>query len=434
MKRPFRSGLLSCLSLALMAGCHSPRQTLPQEVGHQSDALATPKQRAALDAKAQADVVLGDPDNIRAAKSSDQVFNYADKLLAQGNEPEAANYLAGGLRLSPWNLKEQLVSAHLLLKSGQTDAAKTKYEMVATYAEVGALRKEALLGLGKVGTWAEPEAARAIPGNGPAVVLAPVGTVETWLLRRLAAELTKNLGIPVYVMDLKTELGAAARSPRALWLRYLKENLKRNPNYLKVMQTLADAKGTDPAKMWDDDIFYPLFIEAVRKSENAEVAAGLEKENQTLLLEKEGGQWDAELLFQNVKKSTKPWAHDGVIFMGITEVDMFSGDHNYQFAASNVGFSVISYCRFTAKFNQATPNAERLVTRLKKTALSSVGFGFSIPRCTTPWCARAYPNSLEEQDAKEPWLCDICRENFRKAFLKYGWNKPVPEHTKDLGL
>jgi predicted Zn-dependent protease len=52
-------------------------------------------------------------------------------------------------------------------------------------------------------------------------------------------------------------------------------------------------------------------------------------------------------------------------------------------------------------------------------ALSSVGLVIGIPRCTSPGCARAYPESLEEQDRKDDKLCYECRENMRRLYLTY---------------
>jgi predicted Zn-dependent protease len=38
-----------------------------------------------------------------------------------------------------------------------------------------------------------------------------------------------------------------------------------------------------------------------------------------------------------------------------------------------------------------------------------------VPRCIDPMCARAYPASLEEHDAKGDKLCEVCRAGFARA-------------------
>jgi predicted Zn-dependent protease len=90
----------------------------------------------------------------------------------------------------------------------------------------------------------------------------------------------------------------------------------------------------------------------------------------------------------------------------------------------------MSYRRFTAAFNDETPNSGRLALRLKKQALSSIGHCFDVERCDTPWCARAYPNNLQEHDAKSAFLCAKCRAGFQLAFKKYGLDKPLPDQNK----
>ncbi|HOF12452.1 MAG TPA: hypothetical protein PK248_07045, partial [Treponemataceae bacterium] len=56
------------------------------------------------------------------------------------------------------------------------------------------------------------------------------------------------------------------------------------------------------------------------------------------------------------------------------------------------------------------------IKRTVMQALSSAGFVIDIPRCTTANCSRAYPNSLEEQDRKEAYLCDECLENLQNRY------------------
>ena len=76
----------------------------------------------------------------------------------------------------------------------------------------------------------------------------------------------------------------------------------------------------------------------------------------------------------------------------------------------------MSYHRFTAKFDGDLPNQKRLVKRIKMQALASIGHIFRIKRCSNPTCARAYPHSLPEHDAKEGTLCAQCEAGFKKLF------------------
>ena len=44
------------------------------------------------------------------------------------------------------------------------------------------------------------------------------------------------------------------------------------------------------------------------------------------------------------------------------------------------------------------------------------GHLFGLQRCSDPTCPRAYPNSLDEHDAKGAILCGQCRDGFDRLF------------------
>ena len=54
--------------------------------------------------------------------------------------------------------------------------------------------------------------------------------------------------------------------------------------------------------------------------------------------------------------------------------------------------------------------------RVMMQALSTAGFVIGIGRCTSAWCAPAYPHSLEEHDRKEDRLCNECVENLTALY------------------
>ena len=99
---------------------------------------------------------------------------------------------------------------------------------------------------------------------------------------------------------------------------------------------------------------------------------------------------------------------------------LFSGRSNYLFGATEDDkyFGVISAHRFRAAFNEEPPKRDRLEERLLKQSLSTIGFLLGVPRCSTPECARAYPQSLAEHDQKPSTLCAQCREGFEKRLGK----------------
>jgi predicted Zn-dependent protease len=98
--------------------------------------------------------------------------------------------------------------------------------------------------------------------------------------------------------------------------------------------------------------------------------------------------------------------------LGITRKDIYENDYNFLFGWAKKKSGVISYARFLFD----NPTSEQFEKRTIMQALSSIGFVIGIPRCTNPICARAYPNSLEEQDRKEDKLCDECKTNLRNLY------------------
>lgn len=125
----------------------------------------------------------------------------------------------------------------------------------------------------------------------------------------------------------------------------------------------------------------------------------------------EHSQFDASRLLSDLQKNyvigERPELKG---YLGITEGDIFSDDFNFLFGWARKVYGVMSYHRFTAKFNDEPPNRSRLRARTIKQAISSSFHIFGIPRCTTPTCVRAYPHSLTEHDQKGYELCSWCRE------------------------
>jgi len=68
---------------------------------------------------------------------------------------------------------------------------------------------------------------------------------------------------------------------------------------------------------------------------------------------------------------------------------------------------------------------KRLLERIHKQLLSSVGLALGVQRPTDPRSARSYPNSLDDHDSKGTWLSPECIKGFEKAL-----GRPLPERTK----
>ena len=126
-------------------------------------------------------------------------------------------------------------------------------------------------------------------------------------------------------------------------------------------------------------------------------------------------QYSGNALLEQLSRRFRNYSNDPYCLgiLGVTSNDIYENDYNFLFGWARKGFGVISYARFSL----GNPTYEQFEKRTIMQALSSVGFVIGIPRCTYPNCARAYPNSLAEQDRKDDRLCNECRENLREVYL-----------------
>ena len=132
--------------------------------------------------------------------------------------------------------------------------------------------------------------------------------------------------------------------------------------------------------------------------------------------EKWSRQWDADVLMKAfVAKLPEGWENGATTYIGITDRDIYARNYNFLFGWGGKTRALLSTRRFTGEFNDTPPKRSRLLKRTMMQLLSSAGHVFGVPRCTTPTCARAYPNSLDEHDAKTGKLCRDCRSGFDQA-------------------
>lgn len=124
-------------------------------------------------------------------------------------------------------------------------------------------------------------------------------------------------------------------------------------------------------------------------------------------------QYDAnELIVQLLDNCTIK--SDCLGILGVTGKDIYSGspNNNFLFGLSSENVSVMSVNRFIKGETDKVLAAKRAIMQ----AFSSTGYIIGIPRCSTPLCARAYPNSLAEQDMKNDVLCPSCVQSINEVY------------------
>jgi len=407
MDRPPKHLTLSVTVLAMLLayGCSRPAPPVPPP--------AQPEAKSLADLRGDVDQLLSSRDPVRIRRGIADVFALVDRLIETGRKDDAERYLAAGLTHNAWALDYQLLYAEMLAARGD-EAAGDKARLVLEYAEKDEQinRARRLLGLAPLAP--VPEIG-PIPEGGTALVLVPVGRVDVCLLDELRQALADKVGIDVYVRDARVAVPPFRRDPYREYVDALRDGLRKGMSEDARLATFMKRNGIGSEDLDQEDVV----IDACRRlSLDSGGTNGLARFDAVLAgVRKAERQRDIDELLTAVQTAVRPYLRDNVFFMGVADLDAFSGESNFIFGtARHPGhYAAITYRRFSADFQQENPDRRRLVERSLKQALSSLGFMLGVPRCSTPTCARAYPHSLAEHDAKSTELCEACRAGFDRA-------------------
>lgn len=360
--------------------------------------------------RAQADEVLR-LSNVSARKDIDVVFKLVDQLLEENQQEDAEKYIAQGLEHFPWNLKYQMTYAEMLAKKGKQGNAEEKAALVFQYGETEELiqRARKLLNKDPLPQFAEIS---SLPGTAHCVALVPFQECDNWLIARIKEELSTTLGIPVYIQTINTKYPPSSRDRRQDTLNRLRKEFMKNMDDIQVADGMKKLDLTKRDLEEEGNVL--KLMKYLLRSSGAEAIAQFDA-----YLEDSIGkdpQWNADQLQTSLFRAVKPYRRRNVAYLGITSVDIYAKDYNFLFGWANRSGGIMSYHRFTAAFNNDIPNQDRLIKRTLMQCLSSVGHIYGIKRCTNPTCARAYPNSLAEHDAKKGTLCSECTNGFKTKF------------------
>lgn len=359
----------------------------------------------------RADAILS-RSNVSARKQIGTVFELADRLIQEGQAGLAEEYLARALQHEPWNLEKQLVYARLLRDRGEMDLFEEAAGIVFEYAETAELIEQAGSLLNEP---ASPDIPRiqTVPGEGFAVVLVPLQGCEPWILLRLQKKISDTLGVPVHLHRIEVEEIPCSRDRVGFYLNYVRKELFDGGLESEEVQSALKELGLSRQDLYLDENMVRL-LRAIFRSAGAPAEEALDQ-----FLKDGAGQdpqWRADFLLTQLFGAVREFRRERVAYLGITSEDIYSGDFNFLFGWANQSGGVMSTYRFTAAFNDERPSQSRLINRAYMQALSSIGHIYGVARCTNPTCARAYPNSLSEHDAKEGRLCRQCTEGFERVF------------------
>lgn len=375
------------------------------------DEIQSEEGKSTAELIALADEVLADAkqDNVSAAKEVGQVFAAADRLLHEDKHEAAKAYFEKGLQMSPWDMDAQLAYATVLDKLGDRERAQRAAQIVLQASERQALLEEAAI----IAKTKLPKSLTTLPDKQFAdkvFCFVPIGPVQEWVLSRSGERLSATLGVKIYVYSETLLLPAPHRSYFEHWTKKLKEGIIWDHPW--VIEQMDEIGIVNVARADIDQVLELLA--------RIEVAQGKEDPRPKFArmikdAKSRDKQWDASILL--AKLIEKVEAKQNVVYIGISEGDLYKNDNNYLFGIARTGgdFALISYCRYQSRFNGERESQTRLLDRIHKQLLSSSGFALGIPRPTDPRSARSYPNGLDDHDLKGTWLAPECIRGFEDA-------------------
>lgn len=362
-------------------------------------------------------------DNVAAAKQAHIVFAAAERLFNEGKNADSEHYYLKGLQLTPWDMKHQLAYAKVLMSLGNEDKARSVARMVLQTSERQENIEESSHLLGEE----MPRFVNPMPESfkeNKVICFVKIGPVEDWVIQESGKQLSDKLGIPVFTHNKGLPLPKSHRSSYERWSKSLKEDIAWEHPFVKKQMRDIGLKNKELATTDQTlELLARLYV-AQGQGDPREQFSKMKKQ-----MQERDEQWDAARLLEVLVREFP--ANGRVVFVGVLSKDIYSDDSNYVFGSALVGmnYCVHSYCRCTARFNSERENQKRLLERIHKQLLSSVGISLGLERPTDPRSARSYPNSLADHDAKGTWLSPECIAGFEKAL-----GHPLPEKTKEESI
>lgn len=379
------------------------------------------KSKSTSQLKEEVDKLLSSRDPVMIRRNIKDVFTLIDQLVESKNHHEAYDYLAVALQHDSWAIGYQMLYAEMLQARGETNLAHQRAKLVLEYAEKDELVNRAYRLLQEQPLPLIPELSR-IGGTDISISLVTLGKVDICVLRDLRQILHQKLTIPVHMYTTNVPIPQPKRAPFKHRISELRSKLQMEI----VKSTVQDRKFEkfleENGIKYQDLENDKAVVHAVRligySMEGKDALINLDKRMKQLAAAEK--QWDINDLLNTLRSAVASYRNDKTYFLGVANLDAFADNSNFIFGTAeiNASHAIITYRRFTGDFYSTNPNRKRLVERTLKQSLSSIGFMLGVPRCSTPTCARAYPNSLDEHDAKSTDLCETCKIVFERSLGK----------------
>lgn len=351
-----------------------------------------------IDAKAEGNVAMG--------FWGPQIYEYASHLLRNGENKTALTVYEDHLRTSPFNY-----DAHVDFMENSKDlkAAANSAKIVMKNAEDPVLIEKAAkflkMNLESINTIPLLEAQE----KGLQLILIPIGPCNVWLLEKSAKTYENMTNIPTKVRRLKENwpLGSPDRIPyqrrvQEILIKLKKKNIDFNKwTKGKYIEELMNGVASEDAlsKYYVKDL-----IEKINKGE---------------------GQFLVDPHLEWFRKTLQKYRSGDrrTMYVGITEVNIYSGDNNYVFSFGTTGgpsgASILSYYMMLAEtLSEEYESRRRLTERIAKELVPASIKQLGIPRSTDPSCPYSYSGGVSRLDQKTLMLSDDVKEALNKIKLQ----------------
>ena len=366
---------------------------------------ASDEEVAALEAQV---TELDNTFNVDARKYVSAYFDLANAYQSRGEKDKAYQTVTKGLRLDSLNMDMQLKAAEYEVEKGEYDLAIPRLKAVLAKSDNKKTVTQAQTLFNKIPQQYidEAESLTVSPMYNKKLLLAFYPGVEEVYKKALAQRIENEFKLSVECLDLAID--ESTKNSRDSYNEFLSE----------TMENLI--MGNSPEAVANTLAYLGIAFDDLEDKETKEffvksifLNSGYSQEDWDTLAAQYELQYDAnELMIQVMSNCTLETDCLGVL--GVTTKDIYSGspNNNFLFGLSSETVAVMSLNRFAKGEKDRALITKRAVMQ----AFSSTGYIIGIPRCSTPLCARAYPNSLAEQDEKNDCLCPDCIRSLNEVY------------------
>ena len=135
----------------------------------------------------------------------------------------------------------------------------------------------------------------------------------------------------------------------------------------------------------------------------------------------EGGyQWDADPIMGWLSQAITPFFSNdpNTMVVGITELDIFSGETNYVFSVygglNDTPVSILSYAKMRAKLTGENQSRKRLTERTAKELVPASLKKLGIARSIDPSCPYSYSSGLQRLEEKSTNLSEPVKNEIER--------------------